>query len=73
MVDNNHSCDQRESLYYAYQLATANYSLAFGVLEQRRGVLARDEYLMVRQSIDDARVQSEATRAALDQHTAQHG
>src|SRR5262249_47360060 len=72
-VDNNNSCDQRDILYYAYEASIANYGRAFRVLENKRGVMARHEYLEVRQFIDVARERSEDAREALDKHTLLHG
>jgi hypothetical protein len=71
--NSNHSCESRDILYYAYHIATADYGRAFMVLDRARGVMARDEYVALREFIDAARVRSEQARTALDDHVAVHG
>jgi hypothetical protein len=67
------ACVSKQELHNRYQMATASYSRAVEVLNERIDGLSRHEYDFLRQFVDDARARSEEARDALDRHVAEHG
>jgi hypothetical protein len=66
-------CAEQSRLRKQYDIAAADYSRAVKVLAERSGVMSIDDYNRIRDFCETARVRSEAARAAMDRHIAQHG
>jgi hypothetical protein len=67
------ACGEKKRLIEAYTVSMSDYNRAAQALKTRFCGLARREYETLRNIADKARELSELTRAALDQHTADHG
>jgi hypothetical protein len=66
-------CSEKARLRNEYQVAAADYSRAVQVLSKRSGVLLQPEYIRIRDFSEEARLRSEAARAAMDRHISGHG
>jgi len=60
-------------LLRVYQITLADYSRAVQVLSARLGVMSKDQYTAIREYSEKARSLSEAARAAMYAHVAEHG
>ena len=43
------TCEEKERLHRIYRFATSDYNRAFAFLDQRRGVLSKEDYFRLRQ------------------------
>ena len=66
-------CPQKIRLLREYHFTVADYSRAVTVLAERAGVISKAEYTRIREFTEEARTKSEAVRAAIDRHVAEHG
>jgi hypothetical protein len=67
------SCEEKARLVKEYNAATAAFSKAVKQLHQRIGTSPKEEYRRLTQVSNEARVQSEQVRLALEKHIAAHG
>jgi hypothetical protein len=66
------SCEEKVRLAKAYEAATAKFAEAVRQLHGNIGTSTRAEYERLRHVSDEARVQSEHARLALEEHIAMH-
>jgi hypothetical protein len=66
------NCEEKERLAKEYQAATAEFAEAVGLLHQMIGISTKAEYERLQRASDEARIQSEHTRLAFEQHVAAH-
>jgi hypothetical protein len=66
------SCEEKARLLRKYDGATLAFSLAVQELRQKMGKSPKDEYQRLERISNEARVKSEQTRLALEQHIAAH-
>ncbi|HEY7334998.1 MAG TPA: hypothetical protein VH639_08950 [Bryobacteraceae bacterium] len=66
-------CPERERLERSLLVANLDYTRAAATLEERSGVMKKDDYRRIRQYVDQARDRAEASRLALERHTSMHG
>jgi hypothetical protein len=77
--DRNHEpdlimgCEEKARLVREYNVATVAFSEAVKELHQKMGTSFKEEYKRLEQISSEARVKSEQTRLALEQHIAAHG
>lgn len=67
------ACEEKARLMRQYIAATSDYSRAVQELKSRTGVMKKAEYNKLYRYVENAREAALAVRAALDQHTAEHG
>jgi hypothetical protein len=67
------SCEEKARLVKEYNAATARFSEAVKQLHRKIGTSPKEEYTRLMQISNEARVQSEQTRLALEKHIATHG
>jgi hypothetical protein len=72
-VPTGSSCKEKARLVKEYNLATAGFSEAVKQLHQRIRTSPKEEYTRLTQISNEARVQSEQVRLALEKHIATHG
>ena len=66
-------CSEKCRLADESRIAAADYSRTVQVLTERSGVMSIEEYTRIREFSEQARGKSEAARAALNRHIAEHG
>ena len=66
-------CEKHRELLKAYREAVATFSTKLDALEAARATAARVEYRRMAGNVDQARLDSEKARIALEKHTAEHG
>ena len=66
-------CAEKIRLIRHYRVATADYNRAVQVLSKRSGTMRKAQYVKIREYVETARLRSEAVRAEMDQHVAEHG
>jgi hypothetical protein len=66
------SCDEKARLARAYDDATLAFSNAVQELRRKIGTSPKDEYERLERISAEARMKSEQTRLALEQHIATH-
>ena len=66
-------CVEKTRLAKEYELATSAFSQAVKKLSLRMGTSSKEKYAQLDRIADEARVNSERTRLALEQHIAVHG
>ena len=66
-------CEEKSRLVRAYSFSAEDYNRAVMVLRERIAVLSKRDYDEIRAFAEDTRRLVEYARAALDQHTAEHG
>lgn len=66
------SCEEKKRLTQDYQAATAKFAEAVGQLLRNVGASTMAEYDRLQRISEEARVQSERARLALEQHIAAH-
>jgi hypothetical protein len=72
-VPTDSSCEEKARLVKEYNVATAAFSEAVKQLHLRIRTSPKEEYTRLTQISNEARVQSEQTRLALEKHIAAHG
>ena len=65
-------CEEKGRLTMEYDSATAKFSAAVSELRLRMGTSQKDEYNRLERASNQARVRSEQSRLALEQHIAAH-
>lgn len=66
------SCEDKRRLADQYDKATSKFSDTVRQLHQNIGTSTKPEYERLQRAADEARVQSEHARLALEQHVAAH-
>jgi hypothetical protein len=66
-------CEEKARLVRKYNVATAKFSETVKELHRRMGASPKQEYARLMQISNEARVQSEQARLALEKHIAAHG
>jgi hypothetical protein len=66
-------CEEHRDLLKAYREAVATFSRTLEALETARATAARAEYQRMARRVEEARLDSEKARIALEKHTAEHG
>jgi hypothetical protein len=72
-VPKHMNCEEKARLLREYDNATLAFSNAVQELRHKMGTSPRDEYHRLERISGKARVKSEQTRLALEQHIAGHG
>jgi hypothetical protein len=67
------SCEEKARLLRKYNVPTAGFSETVKELHRRMGTTPKEEYIRLTQISNEARLQSEQARLALEQHIAVHG
>ena len=65
-------CEEKSRLAKEYEAATAAFSEAVKELNRRIGTSPQEEYRRLERISSEARVKSEQTRLALEEHIAAH-
>jgi hypothetical protein len=65
-------CEEKKRLGKEYESATASFAAAVRQLQLNIGTSTRAEYALLQRVSDEARVKSEQSRLALEQHVAIH-
>lgn len=71
-VPTDRSCEEKARLAREYDDATLAFSNAVQELRRKIGTSLKDEYERLERISNEARVKSEQTRLALEQHVAGH-
>jgi hypothetical protein len=66
------SCEEKSRLLREYEAATPAFSVAVKELRRRMGTSPKEDYKLLAQTANDARMKSEGARLALEQHIAAH-
>jgi inorganic triphosphatase YgiF len=72
-VPTDSSCEEKARLAKEYNVATSAFSEAVKQLHLRIGTSPKEEYTRLTQISNEARMQSEQARLALEKHLAAHG
>jgi hypothetical protein len=67
------SCEEKSRMAREYEVATSAFSESVKELHRKIGTSLKDEYTRLTQISNEARVQSEQARLALEKHIATHG
>jgi hypothetical protein len=67
------NCEEKARLAKEYDAATAAFSETVTELNRKLGTSPKEEYKRLERISTDARVKSEQTRLALEQHIVAHG
>jgi len=73
MNANNESCRKKAALLITWQHAAELYSKAVASLTHQRGVLPKDDYERLQNTVELGRQLSEEARAQLEAHLLEHG
>jgi|HubBroStandDraft_1064217.scaffolds.fasta_scaffold1742697_1 hypothetical protein len=65
-------CEEKIRLLRDYSFALSDYERVSKLLNERTGVMAKEDYDGIRVFAEKARELAEQARATLDRHTAQH-
>jgi len=66
------ACEEKTRLALEYQTSSQKYADAVADLNKKMGTSAKAEYERLSRAADEARVKSEQSRLALEQHIAAH-
>jgi hypothetical protein len=66
------SCEEKVRLAKIYETATAKFSEAVTQLRHKIGVSPKEEYQRLELAANEARLESEQARLALERHTSAH-
>lgn len=67
------TCEEKARLLRAYTFAIGDYHRAYQLLNERLGVMSKEEYDKLRKFAEHSRETAESARKALERHTAAHG
>jgi hypothetical protein len=67
------ACEEKDRLTRASSFAVSDYSRAVAVLQERTGVMSKEDYETINSFVEKARKQVDHARAALEKHTTEHG
>jgi len=67
------NCDEKQRLLKVYEAATSQFSQAVTAWHSKLGISAQEEYKKLRRTAEEARVESERARQALERHISSHG
>lgn len=67
------ACLEKANLLNDYDTAAAEFSRTVRVLNQKMGVMSKEEYVRILRFSEQARIRSEQARLALERHVAEHG
>jgi len=66
------TCEEKARLASEYEMTSRKYADAVADLTRKMGTSAKAEYERLTRAADEARVKSEQSRLALEQHVAAH-
>lgn len=66
-------CKEKARLVIDYDAKTASFSRAVTVFQGKLATSAKEEYDRLQRRVDEARVESEGARLALERHISEHG
>jgi len=66
------ACEEKARLASEYEETSWKYADAVAELNRKMGTSAKAEYEQLTRAADEARVKSEQSRLALEQHVAEH-
>ncbi|HWE49697.1 MAG TPA: hypothetical protein VG273_07915 [Bryobacteraceae bacterium] len=66
-------CEEKARFLRAYSFSVSDYNRAVMLLQERSGVMSREEYEKLRTFVENTRELVENCRMALEAHTADHG
>lgn len=66
------NCEEKQRLAEQYEMATSEFADTVRQLHKKIGTSTNPEYECLQRASDEARVQSEHARLALEQHVATH-
>jgi ATP-dependent helicase YprA (DUF1998 family) len=66
------SCQEKDRLAKEYDAATSKFSEAVTELHRKIGISPKEEYERLERASNEARLKSEQTRLALEQHIVAH-
>ena len=71
-MDSIMACEEKARLVADYEAATKRFSASVTNLQRKMGTSPKGEYDRLQRISDEARVKSEQSRLALEQHVAAH-
>ena len=71
-MDSVMACEEKARLVADYEAATKRFSASVTNLQRKMGTSPKAEYDRLQRVSDEARVKSEQSRIALEQHVAAH-
>lgn len=66
-------CEEKARPVVDYEAKTARFSRAVTVLQSKMATSLKEEYDRLQRLVDEARVESEGPRLALESHISEHG
>ncbi len=66
-------CEEKARLVGDYEQKTARFSHAVTVRQSKMATSLKEEYDRLQRFVDQARVESEGARLALERHVSEHG
>jgi hypothetical protein len=66
-------CDEQRRLLQLYEAHTTAFATALATLNQRMGTVSKVKYGALRRAVEEARLVSERSRLALEEHVALMG
>ena len=67
------ACEEKDRLARAWSFAVSDYNRTVAVLQERTGVMSKQDYETIHTFVEKARKQVDDARAAIEKHTAEHG
>jgi hypothetical protein len=67
------TCERKTRLVAEYETATGKFAAAVSELQQKMGTSLKEDYARLALAANEARLKSEQTRLAPEQHIAAHG
>ncbi len=67
------TCEAKTRLGAEYEAATNKFAAAVTTLQRKTGTSPKEEYERLNRAANEARLESEQARLALEQHIAAHG
>jgi hypothetical protein len=67
------ACEEKDRLARSFAIALSDYSRTVALLQERAGVMSKQDYEAIHTFVEKAQIQVDHARAALEKHTAEHG
>ncbi len=67
------ACEDKDRLVRAHSIALSDYSRTVALLQERTGVMSKQDYETINAFVEKARIQVEHARDALNKHSTEHG
>ena len=67
------SCAEKDRLLRVLHVATLDYTRAATVLQECLGVMSKEDYLRVRNYVEEARIKVGDARRVVERHAFEHG